>query len=416
MNERDDHTFAVLQAANTVAADDLRRELGEAGLDAARARVDRRLELTGDTAAPPRVGPTARRARSRRRARLAGAAAACLVAGVVALAALPEGNVRLSTLDAVAAVAAGQPAPATAAGSYTHLRARQGGRIEPWPAGLVAGPMPSATEFWIGPNGSGRVIRTMSAATGETPTGDGWKRTGNTWTNDQLFGARRFPKVYRSVSPTVLDLRVDTLPTEPNALAALLRQKLAEAAADDDPETGFAGGPHASSGELLIVIGQTLAHPLARPELRSALYEVAGTLEGVQIDEHGHDPTGRPAAVITLNETTKPGTANRSELFFDPRTSAMLATQSTTVALVPARPIATPDPPGDTPLPTPDPDQIQPAEPDASDCGTVEDPCPAKVAPMPPSEGDNDPDVRTTFTAFTIYDQRGTVDSIHARP
>ena len=71
---------------------------------------------------------------------------------------------------------------------------------------------------------------------------------------------------------------------------------------------------------------------------------------------------------------------------------------------------------GGTPLPTPDPDRSQPADPDPSECGTVEDPCPAKVAPMPPSKGDNDPDVRTTFTYFTIYDQHGTVDSIHARP
>jgi hypothetical protein len=177
-----------------------------------------------------------------------------------------------------------------------------------------------------------------------------------------------------------------------------------------------AGGPHASSGEMLIVIGQILAYPLARPELRSALYEVAGTLEGVEVDEHGHDPTGRPAALISLNETTKSGTAQRYELFFDPRTSATLATQYTTVWLVSADPVATPTPPGGTPLPTPDPDRIQPSDPDPSGCGAVEHPCEAKVTPMPPSEDDNDPGVRTTFTYFTIYEQRGTVDSIHARP
>ena len=223
-------------------------------------------------------------------------------------------------------------------------------------------------------------MKTMSVATGETPTGDGWKRTGDTWTRDRRFGVGRFPAVYRSVSPTVLDLPVDTLPTEPVALAALLRRELAEAAADDDPETGFVGGPDASSGELLIVIGQILADPLARPELRSALYEVAGTLEGADVDEHGQDPNGRRAAVIGLDETTKSGGANRYELFFDPRTSATLATRLTTVELVSAEPVATPDPDG-----------IQ-------------------------SEPDQGPRVRTTFTDFTIYEQRGTVDSIHARP
>jgi len=215
----------------------------------------------------------------------------------------------------------------------------------------------------------------MSIAAGETPAGDGWKRTGDTWTRDRRFGAGRFPAVYRSVSPTVLDLPVATLPTEPDALAARLRRELAEAAADDDPETGFAGGPDASPGELLIVIGQILADPLARPELRSALYEVAGTLEGAEVDEHGEDPTGRPAAVVALDEAT-----NRYELFFDPRTSATLATRFTNVELVSAAPVATPDPDGT------------------------------------PPESDRGPRVRTTFTDFTIYEQRGTVDSIHARP
>jgi hypothetical protein len=414
MNERDDHTFAMLEATNPVTADVLRRELGEAGLEAARTRVDRSLELTGDTAAPPRVDPTARRPRSRRRLRLVAAAGACLAAGAIALTALPEGDGRLSALAAVAAVAAGQPAPGPAGDGYSYLRVRQGGRIEPWPAGLVAGPSTSTTEFWIGSDGSGRIVKTMSVATGETPAGEGWKRTGDTWTRDQRFASRRFPAIYRSVSPTVLDLRVETLPTEPNALAELLRRELAEAATDDDPETGFAGGSQASPGEMLIVIGQILAYPLAGPQLRSALYDAAGTLEGVEVAEHGYDPSGRPAALIRLDETTKSGTANRYELFFDSRTSATLATQRTTVELVPAGQVATPDPPGGTPRPTPDAGGTQPAKPEG--CGTVEDPCQAKVAPTAPSEDDDDPRVRTTITDFTIYEQRGTVDSIHARP
>ncbi len=426
MNERDDHTFALLEAANPVAADDLRRELGDAGLDAARARVDRRLELADETVLRTRAGRTARRSWSRRRMRLAGAAGACLAAAAVALAALPQGNGRLSALDAVAAVAAGQPAPGTAAGRYSYLRVRQGAQIEPWPVGLVGGPLTSTTELWIGPDGSGRISKTMSLVAGETPAdsgpttyrwtpaGGGWKRTGDRWTRDQRFEAGGFTEVYRSVSPTALDLRVDTLPSEPDALAALLRRKLAEAAADDDPETGFAGGSHPSSGEMLIVIGQILAYPLARPELRSALYQVAGTLNGVEVGEHAHDPSGRPATVIRLNETTKSGTPNRYELFFDSQTSATLATQFTTVELVPGGPA--PGPPGRTPLPTPDPARTQPPDAKPPGCGTAEDPCTAKVMPTPTPDDDNYPDVRTTMRDFTIYEQQGTVDSIHARP
>jgi hypothetical protein len=376
MNGQDHRAFAALEAANPVVAGELERELGDAGLDAARTRLDRRLEASREAASRAPAGEMVRRPRLR----VAGAAAACLVTGAVALAALPSGDGRLAALDAAAAVAARQPAPGAATGGYLHLRVRQGGRIEPWPPGLVDGPSLSTTEFWVGPDGSGRILKTTSIGDTETPVGEGWKRTGRTWTRDLRFGAGRFGAVYRRVTSTVVDLRVDALPVEAKALAGLLRRKLADAARDDDPETGFAGGSRASSGEILIVIGQVLAHPLAPPDLRSALYEVAGTLDGVQVDDHVHDPGGRPATVIRLDETTA-GTPNRYELFFDPRTSATLATQHTTVGLAPG--------PSSTPVP---PDQA--GEP----------------------RDDDGRDIRTTITTFTIYDQRGDADSVDHRP
>jgi hypothetical protein len=405
MNERNHQTFALLEAANPVAADDLHRELGHAELDAARERLDRKLNAAGELAAPPRPGRPATRSSGSRSLRMAGAAGICLALGAVAFATLPEGGGRLSPLDAAAAVAASQSPPAATAGTYAYLRVRQGGRVKPRSPGWGPDSM-STTEFWIAADGSGRITKTTSAVDGETPGGDGWKRTGETWTRDLRFGAGRFPEVYRSVDSTVLDLSVEALPTETEALTALLRRKLAKAANDADPETGFRD-PRASSREMLTVIGQILAHPLAPPQLRSALYEAAGTLDEVEVEEHAHDPSGRRATVIRVDET-EAGTPMRYELFFDPQTSATLATRYTTSeTFTRGGVIRLPDPAADL-------DRTERLHWRPSGCGTPERPCRAKAMKgiAVPRDGHS---VRTTFIDFTVY-EHGSVDSIHARP
>jgi hypothetical protein len=97
----------------------------------------------------------------------------------------------------------------------------------------------------------------------------------------------------------------------------VLRQKLQEAA-DFNPD------PDAQSLQLLQVIEDVLANPLASPQLRSAAYEIAARLDGVEIGENAADPIGRGATVITLCSGAIPA---RFEVFFDPATSATLATR-----------------------------------------------------------------------------------------
>jgi hypothetical protein len=76
------------------------------------------------------------------------------------------------------------------------------------------------------------------------------------------------------------------------------------------------------SYQLLTVIEQSLAHPLASPELRSGLYKVAARLDGVEAVEGVEDPIGRPASMLRLDRD-----AARDEVYFDPDTAATLATR-----------------------------------------------------------------------------------------
>jgi hypothetical protein len=117
--------------------------------------------------------------------------------------------------------------------------------------------------------------------------------------------------------------RIDNLPTDTDALQRALEGELARANSDyPDLDTGFRPGSGVPREEqLLTLIGQTLAHPLASPELRGALYDVASRLNRVKVTEGVKDPAGRPATSITLKRS-----AIHYAVVFDPATSGLLAT------------------------------------------------------------------------------------------
>jgi hypothetical protein len=64
-------------------------------------------------------------------------------------------------------------------------------------------------------------------------------------------------------------------------------------------------GGRVSTVDLMDVISQLLASPVASPELRNALFEVAGALN-VEIKERVTDPAGRVGAAITSRQL-RPG-------------------------------------------------------------------------------------------------------------
>jgi hypothetical protein len=324
MRQRTDdesRAFALLQAANPASVQDTRRELDEKRL-AARARVYAALE------GKPQVG--SRRATDNAmgrlpwlagRVRLLGAAGAVAVAALVALIGVPalfpgggEPARALQVLSAAASIAAAQPATAPGPGQYTYVKERRG---------LLGGPA-ETVEWWIASDGSGRMRRSGPQTIGVASSADGRLRrlpafvtAGLRAVRDATFGPGRFAELYEKVNPGVLDAHVEDLPTDSEGLEAVLRREL-RGAADFNPD------PATQSLQMLQLIEEILANPLASPELRGALYEISAGLEGVEIREHVTDPVGRAATAIELCSAAVPA---RYEVYFDPATSATLGTR-----------------------------------------------------------------------------------------
>src|SRR6266545_3488831 len=288
MNERTNHegrAFTLLRSANPVKAEDVRRELDEERLAAARAHAYATLEKPQPVV--ERLA-AAHSPRAARRVGLLGVAAAAGAAVMVALTGLvpvlPGGGepaTALCVLNAAASIAAAQPATAPGPGEYTYVK-------QQW--GIVGGPG-GTVEWWIASDGSGRMHRSGAHTIGvwvmTQEGGRGERRVfveGHDRTaHDATFGPGRFAEFYEKVNPGVLDGRIDGLPSDPKALEVLLRRKL-----------------------------------------RGAVYDIAAGLEGVEIKERVTDPVGRAATAIALCSAAIPA---RYEVFFDPATSATLGTR-----------------------------------------------------------------------------------------
>jgi hypothetical protein len=324
MSKRTDHesrAFAVLQSANPARVEDIRRELDDERLAAALAHARAVPEGNHQVGVGRRAGrATGRAPRNARRVRLVGAAAAAVAMALALtrlLAVLPGGGAPAraqQVLNAAASIAATQPATAPGPGEYTYVKQRRG---------LIGGPS-ETVEWWIAADGSGRMRRTGASAIGVWSLADGRMRRlratvegRDRAARNASFGPGRFDELYEKVNPGVLDGRIDELPTGPKALDAVLRRKLGRAL-DFNPD------PSTQSLQMLQLLEEILANPLASPKLRSAVYEIAAGLESVEISEHVTDPIGRPATAIALCSAAIPA---RYEVFFDSATSATLGTR-----------------------------------------------------------------------------------------
>lgn len=97
------------------------------------------------------------------------------------------------------------------------------------------------------------------------------------------------------------------VPAEPDRLLSALRSG---AIAERPP------GDHG----VYLLIGELLAQGDASSEVRSALFEVAARLEGVELVGEVEDPLGRPGVAIAID-----GPSSRTQLVFDPDSARILA-------------------------------------------------------------------------------------------
>lgn len=159
---------------------------------------------------------------------------------------------------------------------------------------------------WIGPDGSGRILQV--AGTPQLVTSAdraAWIADGKP---DLADSTGNINVTLKRGDGYYLDL--SNVPTDPGALKQLIEQRKLESGPSGDAET-------------FTIIGDLLRDSYAPPEVRSALYQVAAELPGVQLIGAVHDQLGRPGTAVGYTSN-----GNTQELIIDPQTSALLAEQT----------------------------------------------------------------------------------------
>jgi len=156
--------------------------------------------------------------------------------------------------------------------------------------------------------------------------------TGDVWTYQRGAGVPSELPVARHDSPTAAQF--GAMPTDTAALRTLLlkqaKEQQAQAIAEQRRDLARAGKkavihqPRLTDEDFVFEQATTLLwHPLAGPELRSALYKVLAATPGVRVDSHARDDLGRPAVEISRTATA---TGIEDQTFENPETGAVLET------------------------------------------------------------------------------------------
>ncbi|MPZ23661.1 MAG: hypothetical protein GEU28_08965 [Dehalococcoidia bacterium] len=165
--------------------------------------------------------------------------------------------------------------------------------------------VPNVREVWVGADGSGRMVVTPGEPAFLTEEDRrNWEAAGQPdlgeFAVDQTFAAGGLPYA----DPA-------RYPTDVEQLRAVL---LAEFA---DPDWNEAQ-------TLFNAVGALLTEGSFPPELRSALYEIVASTEGIELIGEVVDPAGRSGLAVAL-DYGQDGFVGRYELIFDPETAALLA-------------------------------------------------------------------------------------------
>jgi hypothetical protein len=266
-----------------------------------------------------------------------GAAAAALIA----LFLLPSGSggpqpAAASELHHLAAVAAGQPATLPPAfGQFAYTDSEEGNEqctstLTPTSTTVPAGSsgsaaatnsatigasrdycvlLPEHRQIWIGADYSGRLLETFGAPQFFSPADEAaWQTAGSPLDADRDFDVTFGPHALADGPPNFADL-----PTNPVELAKMIADREVE------------GGPPGPA-EDFTQIGDLLRETDASPALRSALYQVAATIPGIELLGSVADHAGTVAIGVAYSSN-----GVRNELFFDPSTSALVGEESVAV-------------------------------------------------------------------------------------
>jgi hypothetical protein len=247
----------------------------------------------------------------------AAAAAAAVVVAVVAATGVghePDASAAAALRQAAAKLAAA-PAAELGPGQYWYVESQGHTMTTLVTSKDGSGPginalMTTVHKEWIGRDGSGRIVRTDTDPQFVTP-GDRqrWVDAGSPALGGgppideaEPVGELSFPFGERSL--TYEQLRA--LPSDPDALGRLVR----DAAIQNGRSRAW---------EELDLIAELLRNSPLSPAQGAALYQVAASLDGIELIEHEQDPSGRAGVGIAVSDG-----GLRVELILDPETGVLL--------------------------------------------------------------------------------------------
>jgi hypothetical protein len=207
-----------------------------------------------------------------------------------------------AVLERLAGVAAAQrPVGAPGPGQYLYVDSTQANQNQAPEIGCTA-LVPEHRQVWIGADGSGRLLESFGRPSFSSAQDRArYMHAGLAGAGAQGSSDARFAPRCLTIGPTNLQ----ALPTATFRLRRELQLRKIEA------------GPPGLA-EDFVQVGDLLRETDAPP----ALYRVAATIPGVQLLGLVRDHAGRPGIGLAF---THPG--GRSELIFDPSTSALLGEQ-----------------------------------------------------------------------------------------
>ncbi|MDQ3870150.1 MAG: CU044_5270 family protein [Chloroflexota bacterium] len=180
---------------------------------------------------------------------------------------------------------------------------------------------PVAREIWIAPDGSGRIRETRGEPVflSEEDRAQ-WQAAGSPRDEGTNGDFGRGALAYENL---------DALPTNPALLRLVILARALETQVRVD-------------AEMFVIVGDLLRETVARPELTSALYRVAASLDRIELLGETKDRAGRSGIAVAMTSDYA-GAKTRRVLVFDPRSGRLLAEEE--VLLEPYRTYRGPHPP-----------------------------------------------------------------------